>query len=101
MAARGTVDAAVSYYGGGIQNKLDEAANVRVPIVFHYAEHDSSIPLAAVAQVKQQFAGHANAQFYDYPGVGHGFNCSDRSAFDQHACALAHGRTLTFLSQHL
>lgn len=101
MAARGTTDAAVSYYGGGIQNKLDEAANVRVPILFHYAEHDSSIPPTAVAQVKQQFAGQANAQFFDYPGVGHGFNCSDRSAYDQHASALAHGRTLTFLSQHL
>lgn len=101
MAARGAVDAAASYYGGGIQNKLDEAANVRVPILFHYAEHDSSIPLTAVAQVKQHFAGHANAQFFDYPGVEHGFNCSDRSAYDQHAAALAHGRTLAFLSQHL
>ena len=31
MAARGSVDAAVAYYGGGIQNKLDEADNIRVP----------------------------------------------------------------------
>ncbi|WP_205417448.1 dienelactone hydrolase family protein [Trinickia diaoshuihuensis] len=101
MAARGTVDAAVAYYGGGIQNKLDEAPNVRVPMLFHYAEHDSSIPQAAVAQVRQSFAGRANAQFHEYPGVGHGFNCSDRSAYDQHASALAHGRTLEFLSSNL
>ena len=101
MAARGTADAAVAYYGGGIQNKLGEAANVRVPILFHYAEHDASIPPTAVAQVKQQFAGHTNAQFFDYPGVEHGFNCSDRSAYNQPASALAHGRTLAFLSQHL
>ena len=101
MAARGCVDAAVAYYGGGIQNKLDEAANVKVPMLFHYAEHDSSIPQTAVEQVKQRFAGHANARFYDYPGVGHGFNCSDRSAYDQHASALAHGRTLEFLSSNL
>ncbi|WP_206950760.1 dienelactone hydrolase family protein [Trinickia acidisoli] len=101
MAARGTVDAAVSYYGGGIQNKLDEAEHIRVPMLFHYAEHDSSIPQTAVAQVKQRFAGHANAQFHDYPGVGHGFNCSDRAAYDQHASALAHGRTLAFLSSNL
>ena len=101
MAARGSVDAAVAYYGGGIQNKLDEADKVRVPMLFHYAEHDSSIPQAAVAQVRQRFAGHANAAFYDYAGVGHGFNCSDRSAYDQHASALAHGRTLEFLSSNL
>lgn len=101
MAARGSVDAAVAYYGGGIQNKLDEADKVRVPMLFHYAEHDTSIPQTAIAQVKQRFAGHSNAQFYDYPGVGHGFNCSDRSAYDQHASALAHGRTLVFLSSNL
>ena len=101
MAAHGTIDAAVAYYGGGIQNRLDEADKVRVPIVFHYAEHDQSIPQTAIAQVKQRFAGRTNAQFYDYAGVGHGFNCSDRSAYDQHASALAHGRTLVFLSSNL
>ena len=98
MAARGSVDAAVAYYGGGIHNKLDQAANIRVPMLFHYAEHDSSIPQTAVAQVKQSFAGHPNVQFYDYPGVAHGFNCSDRAAYNQQASTLAHGRTLSFLA---
>ncbi|MGN6316391.1 dienelactone hydrolase family protein [Trinickia sp.] len=101
MAARGSVDAAVAYYGGGIQNKLDEAANVRAPMVFHYAEHDGSIPQTAVAQVKQRFAGRSDVQFFDYPGVEHGFNCSDRGAYNQHASALAHGRTLSFLASVL
>ncbi|WP_181885457.1 dienelactone hydrolase family protein [Trinickia dinghuensis] len=101
MAARGTADAAVAYYGGGIQNKLDEADKIRAPIMFHYAEHDSSIPQTAVSEVKKRFAAHPNALFFDYPGVQHGFNCSDRSAYDQHASALAHGRTLEFLSSNL
>ncbi|HEX7685146.1 MAG TPA: dienelactone hydrolase family protein [Trinickia sp.] len=101
MAARGTVDAAVAYYGGGIQNKLNEAANIRVPVMFHYAEHDGSIPQTAVAQVKQSFAGRSDVQFFDYPGAAHGFNCPDRSAYDQHASALAHGRTLSFLASVL
>ncbi len=101
MAARGAVDAAVAYYGGGIQNKLDEADKVQAPILFHYAERDHSIPQTAITQVKQRFAGRTNAQFHDYPGVEHGFNCSDRSAYDQHASALAHGRTLEFLSSNL
>lgn len=101
MAARGSVDAAVAYYGGGIQNKLDEADHIRVPMLFHYAEHDPSIPQTAVAQVKARLASHAGVQFFDYPGVGHGFNCSDRAAYDQPASALAHGRTLSFLSSVL
>ncbi len=98
MAARGSVDAAVAYYGGGIHNKLDQAAHIRVPMLFHYAEHDSSIPQTAVAQVKQSFSGHPNVQFYDYPGAAHGFNCSDRAAYNQQASALALGRTLSFLA---
>lgn len=101
MAARGSVDAAVAYYGGGIQNKLDEADRLRTPMLFHYAEHDSSIPQTAVSDVKARLAGHAGVQFFDYPGVGHGFNCSDRAAYDQRASALAHGRTLSFLSSVL
>jgi carboxymethylenebutenolidase len=101
MAAQGTVDAAVAYYGGGIQNLLDEADNINVPIQFQYAEQDASIPPAAVEQVKQRFAGRNNAEFNLYPGVAHGFNCTDRAAYNQRAAALAHARTLKFLVDHL
>jgi carboxymethylenebutenolidase len=101
MAANGAVDAAVSYYGGGIQNLLDQADKIRVPMLFHYAEKDTGIPLEAVEQVKARFAGRPNADLHVYPGAGHGFNCTDRSAYDQQASALALGRTLTFLASHL
>jgi carboxymethylenebutenolidase len=101
MAAQGAVDAAVSYYGGGIQNLLDQAEKIQVPMLFHYAEQDTGIPLEAVEQVKARFAGRPDADLHVYPGAGHGFNCTDRSAYDQQASALALGRTLTFLASHL
>jgi carboxymethylenebutenolidase len=101
MAAQGSVDAAVAYYGGGIQNRLDEAGKVNVPIQFHYAEKDSGIPLTAVEQVKQSFAGRNHADFNLYPGVDHGFNCTDRATYNQRTAALAHARTLKFLVEHL
>ncbi|KVT19765.1 carboxymethylenebutenolidase [Burkholderia sp. MSMB1078WGS] len=100
-AATGKLDAAVSYYGGGIHNALDLAGQVKQPILFHYAENDHGIPLTAVDQVKAAFAGHGDASFHVYPGAEHGFNCSDRASYDQRAAALAHGRTLTFLAEHL
>lgn len=100
-AANGAVDAAVSYYGGGIQNALDLADKVTVPIQFHYAELDHGIPLDAVGQVKERFAGRDNAEFHLYPNAEHGFNCSVRASYNQHASALAHGRTLTFLAEKL
>ncbi len=100
-AAAGSVDAAVAYYGGGIQNHLDVAGKVTQPIVFHYAGHDHGIPPEAVEQVRQAFAGRANAAFHLYPDAEHGFNCTDRASYHQRAAALAHGRTLSFLAEHL
>nr|WP_249184960.1 dienelactone hydrolase family protein [Burkholderia cenocepacia] len=100
-AATGKLDAAVSYYGGGIQNALDLAGQVTQPILFHYAGNDHGIPLTAVDQVKAAFAGHGHASFHVYPGAEHGFNCTDRASYNQRAAALAHGRTLTFLAEHL
>ena len=96
-AAQGLVDGAVAYYGGGIQNKLDQAAKVTVPILFHYGEQDSHIPPAAVEQVQASFAGRDNAEFHVYPDAEHGFNCWARSSYQQKASALALGRTLQFL----
>ena len=100
-AATGKIDAAVAYYGGGIQNALDLAGKITQPILFHYAEDDHAIPLTAVDQVKAAFAGHGDASFHVYPGAEHGFNCTDRASYNQRASALAHGRTLTFLAEHL
>ena len=101
MAAAGKVDAAVAYYGGGIQNALDLAGKIAQPMLFHYAENDHAIPLDAVEQVKAAFAGRDNAAFHVYPGAEHGFNCPERASYQQRASALAHGRTLTFLAEHL
>lgn len=101
MAASGAVDAAVCYYGGGIQNQLDVAPSVQVPIQFHYAALDAHIPTDAVNAVKAAFAGHKDAVFHDYPGADHGFNCWGRPMYHQRAAALAHGRTLEWFAQHI
>lgn len=97
-AAKLPLDAAVAYYGGGIQNQLDLATNVACPMQFHYAEQDTHIPLDAVAAVKAAMAGKP-AEFHVYPGAQHGFNCWARASHHAGSAALAHGRTLGFLSQ--
>jgi carboxymethylenebutenolidase len=93
-------DAAVAYYGGGIHNLLERAARVRCPIQFHYAEHDDHIPLSGVEAVRQAFAP-GTADVHVYAGAHHGFNCWARASHGPHAAALARGRTLEFLAQHL
>ncbi|MDI1244304.1 MAG: dienelactone hydrolase family protein [Rhodoferax sp.] len=101
LAASSAVDAAVCYYGGGIQNHLDKAPAVQGSILFHYAALDGYIPATAVADVKKAFAGRSNAQFHVYEGVDHGFNCWGRPMYQQRAAALARGRTLAWLAEHL
>jgi carboxymethylenebutenolidase len=100
-AAQGSVDGAVAYYGGGIQNQLDLVPNIKVPMQFHYGELDAHIPLSDVGQVQERFAGRTDVDFNVYPNADHGFNCSDRPSYNQRAAALAHGRTLTFLGERL
>jgi carboxymethylenebutenolidase len=100
-AAQGTLDAAVAYYGGGIQNQLDLAPKIKAPMQFHYGELDSGIPMSAVGEVKERFAGRDDVEFHIYPNADHGFNCTDRASYHQHSAALAHGRTLTFLGERL
>jgi carboxymethylenebutenolidase len=99
-AAEGLLDIAVSYYGGGIQNALDKAPQIKIPLQFHYGELDHGIPLSAVGEVKERFAGRDDAELYIYPNADHGFNCTERASYHQHSAALAHGRTLTFLGTH-
>ncbi|KND57174.1 Dienelactone hydrolase family [Candidatus Burkholderia verschuerenii] len=100
-AAQGTIDVAVAYYGGGIQNALDQADQIKSPIQFHYGELDAHIPMDAVDSVRQRFAGRKDSALYVYPQADHGFNCGDRASFNAKASALAHGRTLTFLGEHM
>lgn len=100
VAAIADVDAACAYYGGGIQDQLELADQIRVPMLFHYAGADAYIPPEAVADVAAAFAGKP-AQIFTYPGVDHGFNCDARGSYDPQAAMLAQGRTLQFFAETL
>jgi carboxymethylenebutenolidase len=100
-AANAGVDAAVCYYPGGIETQLDQAEKIKYPILFHFAEKDHFISKAAVAAVKNAFAGRKNVAIEVYPEVDHGFNCWERPAYHQKTAALAHGLSLSFLATAL
>ncbi len=97
-AATTDVDAAVAFYGGGIEGQLDRASSIRCPLQFHYAEHDDHIPPDAVARVR---AALPRAELHVYPGAMHGFNCWARASYHAPSAALAHGRSLAFLARAL
>ena len=100
-AAQGSIDLGISYYGGGIQNMLDQSAKIKVPMQFHFGAEDTHIPATTSDAVLASLPGRADVESYVYPGAEHGFNCSHRASYNQHASALAHGRALSFLGEHL
>ena len=94
-AARVNIDAAVAYYGGGISQQL---ANVpRVPVMFHFGEKDTHIPLSAVEAIKNAYP---RGIYHLYPAE-HGFNCTDRASFDAQSAKLAFDRSVEFFRQNI
>jgi carboxymethylenebutenolidase len=93
-AARAGVDAAVSYYGVGIEASLDELATIKCPVTLHFGEVDKFVPEAARTAIAEGLKG-TNIEIFVYPGADHGFNCPERHAFDKAASLMAHSRSLT------
>ena len=94
-AARLPIAAAISYYGGGTSQYLAEKP--RCPILFHYGELDTHIPMSQVDAVK---AANPGATFHLYKAE-HGFNCTDRASFEPASAKLAFERSLEFFHRHV
>lgn len=95
------VDCAVSYYGVGVQQRIELARDVRCPVLFHFAEHDHYCPPEARDLIVSAFAENPRAETYTYPGVGHAFATYGRDTFVESATALAWHRTTDFLRRTL
>jgi carboxymethylenebutenolidase len=89
------VRAAIIYYGGGVSEYGLEPP--RVPVLAHFGEHDTHIP---VDQVRALRAAWPQAEVYIYP-ASHGFNCEERSSYHSECADLAWDRTMKFLADHL
>ncbi|HEX4879725.1 MAG TPA: dienelactone hydrolase family protein [Limnobacter sp.] len=97
----GAVDAAVCYYGGGIQNALDRVSRIKTPVLMHFAEQDAYIPMQAVEQIRQAFVDRPEVAIHTHANVDHGFNCWGRPMYNQRTAALARGISLQFLANRL
>ncbi|HEX3667163.1 MAG TPA: dienelactone hydrolase family protein [Rhizomicrobium sp.] len=100
-AARTDVDATVGYYGINIQKKLDEAANIRKPLLLHIPEKDQFVPAPAQRQIIDGLRGNPHLTIYTYPEMNHAFARVGGEHYDQANAELANGRTATFFRQHL
>ncbi|MGJ5178367.1 dienelactone hydrolase family protein [Bradyrhizobium oligotrophicum] len=86
---------AVSYYATGV---VDAAgAKRRVPTLLHFGEADPVVPFTAVSMFR---AYHPEVSAFSYPGAAHDFD-GDGETRDEAAAALAHERTLAWISQYV
>jgi carboxymethylenebutenolidase len=92
---RTNIAAGVAYYGGGIAQLLGNTP--RCPMMFHFGEHDSHIPLSDVDAIRKAFPA---GLYHLYP-AGHGFNCSERTDFSSASAHLAFERTIEFFRKHI
>jgi carboxymethylenebutenolidase len=96
-AARCNVEVAVSYYGVGIEKRLNEAGAVRCPMVLHFGEQDRFVPAASRDAVAAAFKERDDVEVYVYPGADHAFSNPVRPSYDRFAASLAHSRTIGLL----
>lgn len=101
MATRTDIDAAVGYYGVGIDGMLDEAANITKPLMLHIAKEDGFVDAAAQAKIHAALDGNALVTLHDYEGMDHAFTRPGGEHYDEAAATLANSRTSEFLAQHL
>jgi carboxymethylenebutenolidase len=90
------LDAAVSYYGGGVAKMLDKKP--QCPIMYHYGDQDASIPLPDIEKIKK---ANPESPLHVYPGAGHGFNCDERGSYSAKDAKVAFERSVEFLSAQL
>lgn len=100
-ATRTDADACVSYYGGGIDGRMNEAHAIARPLMLHLAVEDEYINADAQAKIHAALDGNARVTIHDYPGVQHAFARVDGVHRDDAAAALADARTLAFFKANL
>ncbi len=101
LAVRHHPDCAVGYYGVGVENALDEAANLRNPLMLHIAEKDQYCPPEAQARIHAALDENPLVTMHNYFGQDHAFARVGGAHFDAASAELANLRTLEFFVRHL
>jgi carboxymethylenebutenolidase len=98
---RTDVEAAVGYYGVGIEKHLGEADILAAPLMLHIAEEDQFVPKEAQALIVATLKNHPQVEIYTYPGRDHAFARMGGDHYDAADATLAKRRTLAFFKKAL
>lgn len=101
MAARTNVDAAIGYYGVGLDELLDEADNISKPLMLHIAEEDGFCPKETQEKIKQGLKNYPQVTIHSYEGLDHAFSREGGEHYNEAGAKLADSRSLDFLKSSL
>src|SRR5829696_1147627 len=90
---------AVPFYGG--QPKPEEAANIKAPLLIHYAGEDARVNAGWPAYEEVLKAHKVRYEQFTYAGAQHGFNNDTTPRYDKAAATLAWQRTVDFFNKNL
>lgn len=100
-ACRTDVDAAVGYYGVGIDGLLGEKHAIAHPVMLHIAGEDGFVDKATQQKMHEGLDDHPKVTLYDYAGEDHGFATEMGDRRSEQAAQLADERTAAFFREHL
>ena len=100
-ATRTDVDAAVGYYGVGIDTYTAEADRIEGKLLLHIAEEDGFVPKAAQDAIGRALKNHPRVELFTYPGRDHAFAREGGDNYDAADAAIANGRTAEFFKRTL
>jgi len=100
-ACRTDTDATVCYHGGGIHTALDEARNIKKPVMLHNPMKDGFIPREALDTIRETLSSNPLVTVCEYAEQDHAFTREGGAHYDEAAKQLADGRTIEFLNRTL
>jgi carboxymethylenebutenolidase len=93
-AARAGVDCAVGYYGVTIDEYLEDAKKIKVPLVLHFAANDKYAPMDKVEKIRDALKVTPASEIYIYPEVDHAFARPQSEHYHKPSALMAHHRSI-------
>ena len=100
-ATRTDVDAAVGYYGVGIEKYTAEADKMEGALMLHIAEADGFVPREAQKVIVGELSNRPRVEIHSYPGCDHAFAREGGEHYDAASAARANQRTDEFFLKRL
>ena len=84
-----------------MNNYMNEADNIKKPLIVHLAGNDEYIPAEAQDVIKEALGDHPLTELHIYPGRDHAFARKGGAHYDEADANTANARTAEFFEANL